>query len=74
MIVIRGAFIIVMMVLVIRQMLGRGHDKVAAAHEGLDPLAGAFGWVDRLTRRSAAGRDGASHTAGDAPEKKVSSC
>lgn len=73
-IVIRGAFIIVMMVLVIRQMLGRGHDKVAAAHEGLDPLAGAFGWADRLSRRSAAGRDGASHTAGDAPEKKVSSC
>ncbi|HZK31943.1 MAG TPA: glycosyltransferase 87 family protein [Corynebacterium sp.] len=65
-ILIRGAFIMVMIVFVIRQLLGREPDKVAAAHQGLDPLAGAFGWVDRLTPGSADRRDNL--------EKKVRQC
>lgn len=44
----RDGLIIAMMILVIRQMLGRTGDKVRQAHGGMDPLAGPFGQVDRL--------------------------
>ncbi|QGU08616.1 hypothetical protein COCCU_13630 [Corynebacterium occultum] len=44
----RDGLIITMMVLVVLQMLGRIEDKVSQSHHGLDPLAGAFGQVDRF--------------------------
>lgn len=39
----RDGLIVAIAVLVVRQMLGRGEDKVALAHGGTDPLAGSFG-------------------------------
>lgn len=42
----RDALIIAIAVGIIFQMLGRTHDKVRAAHGGLDPLAGCFGQTD----------------------------
>lgn len=50
----RDGLIVAMMVLVVRQMLGKVPDKVAAAHRGLDPLASApETW--RGTKRDTAG-------------------
>lgn len=50
----RDGLIVAMMVLVVRQMLGKVPDKVAAAHRGLDPLASApETW--RGTQRDTAG-------------------
>ncbi|MEZ2190339.1 glycosyltransferase family 87 protein [Corynebacterium sp. CCM 9204] len=40
--IIRGFFVVVIMVLVVRQMLGLSEDAVLAAHHGEDPLAGDF--------------------------------
>ncbi|MDR7330530.1 glycosyltransferase family 87 protein [Corynebacterium guangdongense] len=54
----RDAFIIAMIVLVVRQMLGYGRDKVAEAHGGLDPLAGSFGQADRFVLGRGVGRAG----------------
>ncbi|WJY93414.1 hypothetical protein CFAEC_13145 [Corynebacterium faecale] len=47
--IVRGGFIVAMVVLVIRQMLGRIPDPVLDAHGGRDPLAGAFGDTDTFT-------------------------
>ncbi len=52
----RDAFILAMIVLVVRQMLGYGRDKVAEAHDGLDPLAGSFGQVDEFVLGAGVGR------------------
>lgn len=43
----RDAFIVVMIVGVIRQMLGRRADPVMDAHAGRDLLAGPFGAGER---------------------------
>ncbi len=47
--IIRGGFIVIMIVMVIRQMLGRIPDPVRDSHEGLDPLSGSFGNTDTFT-------------------------
>lgn len=47
-VIARDGLIVAMVVLVIRQMLGRTPDKVRLAHGGLDPLAGVFGEADRF--------------------------
>ncbi|WP_080792019.1 glycosyltransferase family 87 protein [Corynebacterium pacaense] len=43
----RDALIITLVVLVVRQMLGRCPDRVRDAHGGTDPLSGVFGEQDR---------------------------
>ena len=45
----RDGFIIAMIVMVIRQMMGRIPDPVLEAHGGKDPLVGAFGDTDTFT-------------------------
>lgn len=45
----RDGFIVAMVVLVIRQMMGRTPDPVLDAHAGKDPLAGVFGDTDTFT-------------------------
>jgi uncharacterized membrane protein len=45
----RDGFIIAMVVLVIRQMMGRSPDPVREAHAGKDPLAGVLGDTDTFT-------------------------
>ncbi|AGF73692.1 glycosyltransferase family 87 protein [Corynebacterium halotolerans] len=47
----RDGLIVAMIVLVVRQMMGRSPDKVRAAHDGRDPLAGPFGEEDAFTLR-----------------------
>lgn len=56
-ILVRDAFIVVMIVLVVRQMLGLNKDKVAQAHAGMDPLAGSFGQSDAFILGSGIGRE-----------------
>lgn len=52
----RDGLIIALVVLVVRQMLGRSPDAVRRAHAGRDPLAGPFGEEDAFLLR--AGRPG----------------
>lgn len=47
-VIARDGLIIAMVVLVVRQMMGLGPDKVRQAHAGDDPLAGGFGEADRF--------------------------
>lgn len=66
--VIRGALLITIMVLVVRQMLGRHTDPVLDANSGVDPLSGIFLVRPGSTYR---GFIGAVSPAGDgAPAKK----
>lgn len=55
-VLVRDAFVVVLIVLVVRQMLGYGRDRVAEAHDGLDPLAGPFGQVDEVVLGAGLGR------------------
>lgn len=55
-VLLRDGFIVVIIVLVVRQMLGLSVDKVKAAHQGLDPLAGVFGQQDRFLLGSGVGQ------------------
>ncbi|MCK7676092.1 glycosyltransferase family 87 protein [Corynebacterium pygosceleis] len=41
-VLVRGALVIALVVLVVRQMRGRSVDPVLTAHDGVDPLAGDF--------------------------------
>lgn len=46
-VIARDAFIITFAVLIIRNMFGRGTDKIYDAHDGRDPLAGPFQMAPR---------------------------
>ncbi len=47
--IMRDGFIVVMIIMVIRQMMGRIPDPVLEAHGGKDPLVGTFGDTDTFT-------------------------
>lgn len=50
----RDGFILAIAFLVIRQMLGLVEDKVAAAHDGADPLLPAEGGIGKLAKKTVA--------------------
>ena len=55
--IIRGALLVTIMVLVVRQMLGRAVDPVLEASGGVDPLAGTFSSRSGFTHRGFIGAD-----------------